>query len=396
MGSKILLTIIALLLAIAFLIISCEVENPVKVPVKAEIIAEADKFPMAVGMYWKYDIYNILTGSSWPVEVSIVDSTDDQNGRVIYEWKHSGLPYGYVDRFRIEFRTMVGDSLVRFDSINAPTPSELIVFPLELDQSWTGPTQVDDSSCISHDGSLYTWAEEFETAFRIDRTWNRKPEGGIDSTSTWIVPDVGIVQIIDFKSHSDVTPLNVSQNYLWRLTDYNLYTFGIDEFPQTVGSWWVYEYSDSAYKNFDTIQVSIIDKIKVSGEDATVWLHDYGNWIDTQYVFARDSQIVMYADTLLGYPFVYYDLPFLLGRYWGIMFGWPPPDIIEKGEISVPAGQFSNGFKHHYHDHSPEIVYAHYVDEWFVPGVGMVKRNAFNDYGVDNQEYVLLEYYIAP
>lgn len=387
MRPKLFLIVAFFLLAIVFLPISCGRENPINV----EIITEPEQFPMSVGMYWKYEIYDSLTDQIDTMQVSIVDSTHDRCGRVMYRWN-----YYNGDSVYTYFWAMVGDSLMRFDDALSLSPIELILFPLELNKGWRGPLQFSDSGHVSDSGSLTTPAGEFETAFRIDWTWNRDFEGGRDSSSTWLVPGVGLAQLSQYKCYSDGHNITITKNLVWSLIDYNLYTFSINDFPHTVGSYWIYEYGDSINSIVKTVRVSIVDHIIVSEQDVSVWQYDYGDRVDTQYAFVSGNTIAFHDDTIPHFSNASYLFPFALGRFWGMDFFVPPSGIFEKGAISVPAGQFPNGFRHIFYSYG--FNYGHWLDEWLVPGVGVVKRAEYiMDIGLGIVvTYDLLEYHIAP
>jgi hypothetical protein len=333
---------------------------------------------MEVGMLWKYEVHDSLTGITDTVVVSIVDTATIADGSLGHIWK-----YNRNDAISTGYTSTRGDTLAIYrDSANIPA-FEYFIFPLTVGKVWIGPFSAwKDSNHVIEEGLISVPAGDFVDGIRVDRFWGIDFEGGGDYSSTWIVPDVGFVYRYQLSKISDGASITVTVNEIWKLLSYDLSTFTIDQFPTGVGSEWVYETYDSSSTIYDTVEVGIVEIANLSGgRVAYLWEFNYPALVDTQYVIIDGNKIEIFPDTFLTYfDAICYEFPLTVGRYWGISTFVPIPDVIEKGTITVPAGTFESGFRHI--DAGGAFNYYWYEDSWLVPEIGFVFR-ARHEYGFD-------------
>ena len=332
--------------------------------------SSAITFPNAVGMLWTYEVYDSLTETSDTVQVSIVDTTTIEGPTPVTVWK-----YNYIDSISTRYVALSGDSLIVYEGSWDPREVELYVFPLFLGRYWTGPLEgLGDTSRVTDRGTISTPAGDFSDGSRIDRTWAPDFGPGHFST-TWVVPNVGIVFRHVLKQWSDGSTLHTSINDVWTLLSYDLHTFDIHQFPNEIGWQWIYEINRWSFSGeYDTLTVTIVDTTTIHGNlHATIWEYVATHWIDTEYVVVTGNMVTPYPDTDAAYFYpLDYEFPLAVGRSWGMNTSDPLQDLEEKGPVSVPAGTFNIGFRYR---HSRQgLNYFWFMDNWLVPGVGLVSR----------------------
>ncbi|MFH1373348.1 MAG: hypothetical protein ABII79_06115 [bacterium] len=328
-------------------------------------------FPAAVGMLWTYEVYDSLTGTTDTVQVSIVDTHSLAGIVEVTVWR-----YNYGDSVTTRLVLLDDDTLkIWYDTCNAP-PFEIFVFPLELGNVWTGPLiWAGDTSRVIDYGTISTPSGIFTNATRIDRSWMVDFEGGGNYITTWIVPGVGSAYRYRLRRWSTGGIVFTIVNEVWELVSYNLHTFDIHQFPNEVGWQWTYEINRWSFSDeYDTLTVTIVDTTTIHGNlHATIWEYAATNWIDTEYVVVTGDMVIPYPDTDAAYFYpLDYEFPLAVGRSWGMNTSDPLQDLEEKGPVSVPAGTFNVGFRYR---HSRQgLNYFWFVDNWLVPGVGLVSR----------------------
>ena len=151
------------------------------------------QFPNAIGMLWKYQVYDSLTESTDTIWFSITDTATPGAGEFVTERREKHLVANYFGWRYLHFR---GDTLEIFDDTVGVPANERIVFPLTLGSSWKGPDHRQgsrDTSTVTLVGQIAVPAATFSSGARIDRAWHLDFEGGGNWSQTWVVPDVGIV-----------------------------------------------------------------------------------------------------------------------------------------------------------------------------------------------------------
>jgi len=164
-----------------------------------------------------------------------------------------------------------------------------------------------------------------------------------------------------------------------------------DDFPLKPGTWWRYERYDDLTLRFDTILVIVND----SGD----FVYNFSSLIDTQ-------SITINTDTLFAenmYPRKMYIFPLHVGAIWSDsiapFIGTMDYEVGNQISLTVPAGTFSNAFPINSVWSCGDECSAE-RDEWFVPGVGMVKMGFREHDLIDGwhtyETWTLIEYYHAP
>jgi len=115
---------------------------------------------------------------------------------------------------------------------------------------------------------------------------------------------------------------------------------------------------------------------------------------DTQFVAYVNNQVWVSGDTLMSSLFDWrYEFPLAVGRHWGFVTIGGAPMVTTKSSVTTPAGTFPSAFQYSMSGGFFNSSWS--VNEWLVPGVGVVKRTHsvfdFIPFGY-TQEWTLLSY----
>lgn len=358
-------------------------------------------FPNAIGMLWKYQVYDSLTETTDTIWFSITDTATFGADEFVTERREKHVVADYFGWRYLHFRA---DTLEIFDDSVGVSANERIVFPLELGSSWTGPVAVDDTSTVTLVGQIEVPAAKFSNGARIDRSWNLDFEGGGNWSQTWVVPDVGVVSRHLRSQFSDGTSITVTTNETWELIEYDLTTFGLRQFPNKIGNAWVYEEIDSVSGGldtvavtFDTVTVTIVDSGRFeSGDSYTLWEFVSRNGIDTQYVVTGEERLSFLHDTIFSPLWdIYYDFPLAVGRTWGLEFFAPVPEVLDKEPVVTPIQPFASSFHTRMYGGGFNDYWTQ--EDWLVPGVGIarIRRWQFGFIPWMNRTWTLIDYYLV-
>ena len=144
-------------------------------------------------------------------------------------------------------------------------------------------------------------------------------------------------------------------------------------FPHAVGNWWIYDVYDSVRSTSDTVTVTIVDTTRLeNGALATVWLYEYPDRVDTQYVTVSGDTVNMYSDRQRSTNFrsARYVLPLEVGNGWRGLLISDSTIVRDKDSVCVTAGCLPGGFRIE-SNWGGFNVYGHRTD-WLVPGIGVV------------------------
>ncbi|MDH3938256.1 MAG: hypothetical protein OEV68_13080, partial [candidate division Zixibacteria bacterium] len=219
-------------------------------------------------------------------------------------------------------------------------------------------------------------------------------EGGGSWSQTWFAPDVGAVRRYLFSAWSDGSSIRISVNQTWELLRYDLSTFYLSRFPNSVGTQWVYQVIDTSLDLVDTVTVTIKSEVPVSWADSG-WLWQRRGRLATDTVYmgvSDDILFVSHSDDILYFDSWYYEFPLTVGRHWGMEYFGAIPVIVDKGAVTSLAGEFPSAF--HYRMSGGAFNDYWTVDDWLVPGVGMVRRE-YTTFGLGpafEQQWNLISY----
>lgn len=358
-------------------------------------------FPNAIGMLWKYQVYDSLSQTTDTVWFSITDTVTINSNEFVTERRERHFAGSFFGWQYLHFR---GDTLEIFDDTVGPPANERIVFPLELGSSWTGPVNVDDTSTVTLVGQIEVPAARFSNGARIDRSWNLDFEEGGNWSQTWVVPNVGVVYRYRRSQFSDGGSITVTTNEVWELIEYDLMTFGLHQFPKKVGTKWVYEEIDSTTMGydsvaveFDTVTITIVDSGQFeSGNSYTIWKFVSRNGTDTQFVVTGEERLSFQHDTTFSSLWdVYYDFPLAVGRSWGLDFFAPFPEVLDKEPVLTPAQHFTSSF--HTRMYGGGFNDYWHQEDWLVSGLGIAKSRRWQLGFIPwmNRTWTLIDYHLA-
>lgn len=353
-------------------------------------------FPNAVGMLWVYEVHDSLTEATDTVWVSVTDTAGYPAGQVVLRWRlnwnstvsgENRYAYSAIGMDTIDFWTESRPQLMFL---------ERFVLPMSRGTEWIAPIGA-DTSRVADIGTVTVPAGSFRGSAHIERKWNPGLCGDGNWSWTWIAPDVGVVSRYMYSKASDGGSTWFTVNQTWELLEYHLGTFPLSRFPNTVGTEWVYQVVDTSIDLVDTVTVAVVSKVEVSWADsATVWQFIGREFTDTLYVGVAGNRVHVAHDTIIRrFNDWYYEFPLAVGRHWGAHPSASFPTIDGKGSMRTPAGDFPSAF--HYRMFDGAFNYYWEVDDWLVPGVGIVARTytIFDSGPAFTQEWTLLEYEIA-
>jgi hypothetical protein len=365
----------AVALAAALLISSSCDDNP---PTgSGGSVTTSDRFPGSIGMLWKYQIYDSLTRFTDTLWLSITDTSTGSSGENYLEVRQRSARRHQYDWQYFRF---VGDTLDILNHNIAAQSSERFIFPLKVGSIWTGPEGAGDSSVIETTGTVVVPAGSFGRGVRIDRAWNRDFEGGGSWSSTWVVPDVGVVSRYFLTQFWDGSEATVTRNETWKLIGYDLATFNMSQFPHSPDDLWRYEQLDSTFFGAGSLSVSrdtiIVIAARTSqlpdGREFSLQEVVRGLEIDTQYVIFDSNFVRIQADSLAGGPEdIYFQFPLAVGRYWGVGPAQHASYAVDKEQILTAAGIFEACF--HTSAFGGSFEQAWTEDDWLAPGIGIVR-----------------------
>lgn len=365
-----------------------------------------DPFPNAVGMLWKYQVYDSLTETVDTVWVSVTERRGSVAIISACQWRLYWQSSGEVEDRVVGLIGKTVDILIDTTQ-GEPELLERFVFPLEEGATWNGPS-IYDTCRVTEIGTIAVPAGTFSNSALVEHAWNLDFEGGGNWTETWLAPDVGIVYRHLYRAYSDGTTITVLENQVWRLIECDLSTFALQQFPNTIGTEWVYQVVSmaNAYVHdlvdtmwVDTVTVTVIDRVNILGSDSLmVWEFLGREYTDTSFVGTLGNIVTVYSDTSQSQTSHTwsYEFPMTVGKHWGIDTFWPIPQVFDKCALSTPAGSFQTTFCY---SMGGGLLGSWWVQDWLAPGVGVVKRLYWwytGSWQAPWQEWTLLSFDPAP
>jgi hypothetical protein len=165
-------------------------------------------------------------------------------------------------------------------------------------------------------------------------------------------------------------------------------------FPNTTGDTFTYAVIDSLNNTNFNLQVSVLGSQKLpNGKVANMWIFNYPNMIDTNYVVSNVDSAVFYDKDRIDIARVYH-FPLAVGNKWRQSFLTDSVYVNSNGPINTPAGEFANAFLINEKGHSYNYIIKR--DQWVVPNIGMVKQNLYelNLGAVTYQTWTLTSYHL--
>lgn len=147
-------------------------------------VLEIQKFPMSIGDEWTYVVRDSLhnTTDSVNVRVSLPPAEFDRYSRLLLFSRRMGIDSVYL--------SIVGNTVLMYDSPGATEPSTTIVFPLSADAQWGSAV---DTNRVQLEVDLTVPAGTLQTVFRVDR--RVRGFNFLVNSQTWIAAGVGIVKM---------------------------------------------------------------------------------------------------------------------------------------------------------------------------------------------------------
>ena len=354
-----------------------------------------DQFPTQIGMLWKYQVYDSLSHVTDTVWVSVTEGLPSVPEITVFVWR---LYWTTRDSLVVRDVVLNGDTVEFWTDTTQTEPDllERLLFPLELGREWVAPVGYGaDTSRVEEIGTVTVPAGTFNNAALVTRVWNPDFEGGGNWSTTWLADNVGIVYRHLLSAFNPGGGVVITLNQTWKLIGYDLSTFSLKQFPNSIGTEWVYEWVDTLLDLVDTVSVTVIDKIEMPNFDSVmIWAYEGREYNDTVFVATSGRIVTMFLDTLAVMPFIswQYVFPMAVGRHWGIETFAAIPIVDDKAPVRTPAGYFRSSF--HYWMDGGFLNDYWAGEDWLVPGIGVAKRN-YTRWGLGpqaQQQWTLLSY----
>lgn len=169
-------------------------------------------------------------------------------------------------------------------------------------------------------------------------------------------------------------------------------SIGSGYFPNTIGSYWVYEVFDSIAMRRYTKDVRIADTVRLNDVLVQVWARCDTAKCDTLFLWVDRDTVWRYFLNG-GYDReIMYVLPLVVGQIWPRRFGGR--DTVSTLETMIVQGQLLNAYR-------VDGVWGGFnvresEGRWFVPYVGLVKRYYRCVGFCDDNETWELKHYVIP
>jgi hypothetical protein len=147
------------------------------------------------------------------------------------------------------------------------------------------------------------------------------------------------------------------------------------DFPNTINSYWKYTLYDSGTSTLDTVIVTVSHVGYLDDfTPATAWAFvSYSRGPDTDYV-TTNGDVKIHRYNSYNTIKKRYVFPLAVGNKWITQNQLDTNYVTEQNSITVIAGTFSGAYRIQRNTNIPYGLNRIIEDEWFVPGVGMVKR----------------------
>jgi hypothetical protein len=167
---------------------------------------------------------------------------------------------------------------------------------------------------------------------------------------------------------------------------------GSEYFPNTVGDYWKYKYVDSLNNNSTSfVDVNIVgNKLLSNGQNAKVWVFNFTDHVDTNYVY-QISDTIRFLNLYLNIVNTYV-IPLSLNNKWENSFLFDSIQVKEQRIFILNKKNFDNSFLLSERGYS--FNYSLTRVEWFCPNIGMLTktRKEYNLGYVDDSYWELVEY----
>jgi hypothetical protein len=169
----------------------------------------------------------------------------------------------------------------------------------------------------------------------------------------------------------------------------------LPDFPNTIGSRFVYSHFDSLSMTSDTITASIVDTFSSNHQGAvSVWEYRWNSSTRTGKVYYYSDTVMVHDDAISGLGYTIYVFPLEIGKGWKDGLILDTSTVIDRVPVCVPAGIFAGAFLIE-RRWSGLQVFGHELI-WLVPRVGIVKKHHWGwSFGWANQTWELIEYHIV-
>jgi hypothetical protein len=157
---------------------------------------------------------------------------------------------------------------------------------------------------------------------------------------------------------------------------------GSDTFPDKIGDSWTYLVNDTTYTlqtplviTQYTMTVSVIDSITLPGGiKAHVWVYNYQNVSDTNFVFHNGDTVFFASNKRYDMEIVRkYVIPIRLNNSWQYSVGSVHNVRVDsQANIVVVSQEYENAFHLYGYPGRPDEIIT--IDEWYANNVGIVKR----------------------
>jgi hypothetical protein len=170
------------------------------------------EFPNSIGTFWRYRIYDNLSGDLDTVLITIIGNTKLDNGEPVNIWEIKSLinhtVYNYVssksDGIRIYKNTLA-----------TAIPFKKYVFPLEVSGYWVTKNPLDTNRVTEKKDTLIL-GRLYQNCYKISRN-TFIPYGQYIRETEFFLPNVGMV----YRNYDEISSGPV-ESKVWELINYSI------------------------------------------------------------------------------------------------------------------------------------------------------------------------------
>ena len=149
------------------------------------------------------------------------------------------------------------------------------------------------------------------------------------------------------------------------------------DFPNTIGTEWVYATYDSVHQQADTVDITIIGSTSDSLGTLTTFLSIKSKTLtESGNVEYKHDTVTVFGGAGFSRMYIF---PLIVGKSWGYDYGLGGDSVkvISLDSVSVPAGKFSHSFVLRERAYQVGPVAWYITQTWFVPKIGIIKMYTY-------------------
>jgi len=155
-------------------------------------------------------------------------------------------------------------------------------------------------------------------------------------------------------------------------------------FPNSVGNYWRYQYSDSVSGSIQMVDVNITGSIVLpGGQNANIWTYSFPDHADTNYVFQVGNTISFMNKNFT--VFNSYVIPLQLNNAWKTTpdYRFDSIQVTDNASYVLNGHHFDNSFLLSRNGYLPNEYWS--GEEWVCPNIGMISKRERSFFSIANE-----------